>query len=55
MENVYKNLYKGHKDYKISLGYSDDKASRSATIFAVQNTWEEFNYLQQQTCLTCSN
>lgn len=53
-EEVYKALYKEHKAHKISLGYNEELASSLANIFAVQNTKEEYYYLQQRnTCLTC--
>ena len=54
IREVYEMIYKFNlKKYK-DLGYHDRLASTKANIIAVKTTWEEFDYLTNDSCLYCS-
>lgn len=45
--DVYKELYELKKSFLKNMGFNDDKASRKANIYAVQNT-EKYWLLNKQ-------
>ena len=43
VQQTYSKLYNNKKQEYILAGYTEDKSSRMANKFAVQNTWVEYN------------
>jgi len=53
IREVYEMIYKFNLKKYIRLGYHNELANRKANIIAVKTTWEEFNYLTNDSCLYC--
>lgn len=52
-QQIYSELYTHVKrGYETFHGLSEDKASRKANIFAVQNTWRVFNEQKSDTYIS---
>ena len=43
VRDVYERIYRESKELYIHYKYSENEATRSAIIYAVQNAWEIFN------------
>lgn len=44
--DIYKTIYAKEFKRYLKLLYTDDKASRLANIYAVKNTWKNYNLLK---------
>lgn len=46
--DIYKRLFSNEFGYRIEAGYTEDKATRLANIYAVKNTLEEYREYKKE-------